>query len=708
MYNLLFVILVLVHLYETSPGLPDTIRSELPLDINKNDPVSLVDWAVDQLQQRNFKQLEPVLKECIQLSQDQGNQKLLAYSRHYLADYYYSTNQFPEANRQYNENLPLFESLHDTLMIARTKSSISLIHHINKQYDKALAEYIELFDEISHYTKLGPLMKGEMLTVLLNITNLLMEIEEYEKVIAYSPKAIDLAHEVKDSVILGALLNTLGITYSNLRNFEKSRTYYTLAADIYQKSNNSFNLSFVHNNLGDLFIKKGEYDSALVYLNRSLEGFITNEYDIGVLSSQLGIAKVLHKSGRIDEARSMLHKTIENCTHQSHSQILSESYKEFASLEFQQEQYKEAYLYHVRYKELNDSLFDLQKQQQLVEMETLFDTKQKENEIEALKAQNQRNETIIKLNRRLSVMGWSVSLILVAFACTVLFQLRQKRKANLELKEQNQHIEAQNRLLNNLNQEMNGMNQKLMQSECNLKKNIKEKNQFLSILAHDVRNPFQSVLGYAELLYLRYDQYSDIQRKESIFEVYNSCKIVHHFFENLLSWSQSQNQGLNYAPFTFDLNSLVSHILLLNESTARKKEIQLINNILPGTKVNVDRAMFDTIIRNLVSNAIKFTPSGGFVRVSSEKKEDNLIICVEDNGIGISKKLADKLFRIDVSAKRPGTHDEKGTGLGLILCKEFVGYHKGNIWVQSKTGCGSKFFVSIPQTKCKVEEMFIN
>ena len=130
--------------------------------------------------------------------------------------------------------------------------------------------------------------------------------------------------------------------------------------------------------------------------------------------------------------------------------------------------------------------------------------------------------------------------------------------------------------------------------------------------------------------------------------------------------------------------------------------------LLPGTKVNVDRAMFDTIIRNLLSNAIKFTPRGGFVRVSSEKKEDNLIICVEDNGIGISKKLADKLFRIDVSAKRPGTHDEKGTGLGLILCKEFVGYHKGNIWVQSKTGCGSKFFVSIPQTKCKVEEMFIN
>ncbi len=708
MYKLLFVVLVLFHLCKTSMGLHDSLRTELPADINVYDPASLVDWAVDRLKQRNFKQLEPVLKECIQLSQDQGNQKLLAYSCHYLADYYYSTNRFPEAISQYIENLHRFELLHDTLLITRTKSSISLIHHLNKQYDKALSEYIELFDELSHYPPLGPLMKGEMLTVLLNITNLLMEIEEFGKVIAYSPKAIALAREVKDSVILGALLNTLGITYSNLRNFEKSKTYYTQAAHIYQKSNNTFNLSFVQNNLGDLFIKRGEYDSALVYLNRSLEGFIKKEYDIGILSSQLGIAKVLNKLGRISEARSKLIETIEQCTHESHSQILLESYKEFSGLEFQQERYKEAYLYHVRYKELNDSLFDLQKQQQLVEMETLFDTRQKENEIEALKAQNQRNETIIKLNRRLLFMGMLVSLIIVSFAITFFFQLGQKRKANLELKEQNRHIESQNQLLHTLNQEMKEMNQKLMQSENELKKNIKEKNQFISILAHDVRNPFQSVLGFAELLYIKHDQYSEIQRKESAFEVYNSCKIVHHFFENLLTWSQSQTQGLNFTPHPFNLYSLVSHVLLLNQCTAQKKEIQLINNVSPETIVNADRAMFDTIIRNLISNAIKFTPSEGFVMISSKIEDKVLIVCIEDNGIGISKKMTEKLFRIDASAKRTGTHDEKGTGLGLILCKDFIDYHQGKIWVESQPDFGSKFYVSIPQPEKLVDELIIN
>jgi signal transduction histidine kinase len=165
---------------------------------------------------------------------------------------------------------------------------------------------------------------------------------------------------------------------------------------------------------------------------------------------------------------------------------------------------------------------------------------------------------------------------------------------------------------------------------------------------------------------------------------------------NLLEWSRSQSGRLVIKPVEVDLSQLITGIINLLNNSAIQKSITIIKKIPVSANVIADKEMIATVIRNLISNAIKFTKQGGIITVSIEQKEDGLIVAVEDNGIGIRKENIDKLFRIDESTSTVGTQNEKGTGLGLMLCKEFIAKHGGKIWVESELGKGSIFAFSIP------------
>ena len=160
---------------------------------------------------------------------------------------------------------------------------------------------------------------------------------------------------------------------------------------------------------------------------------------------------------------------------------------------------------------------------------------------------------------------------------------------------------------------------------------------------------------------------------------------------NLLEWARSQTGRMEFHPEFFELNVLVKEVLALLENVAQQKSITVINK-LPGIlPVFADRKMVGTVLRNLISNGIKFTHRGGEIRISSQEEDGKMIISVSDNGVGISREVLGKLFRIEANQTTPGTQNEKGTGLGLLLCKEFVEMHGGKIWVESEVGEGSTF-----------------
>ncbi|HEY6913094.1 MAG TPA: HAMP domain-containing sensor histidine kinase, partial [Paludibacter sp.] len=222
------------------------------------------------------------------------------------------------------------------------------------------------------------------------------------------------------------------------------------------------------------------------------------------------------------------------------------------------------------------------------------------------------------------------------------------------------------------------------------------KDKFFSIIAHDLKGPFNSIIGFSDLLVdgIREKDYEEIEKYAMIIQ--NSSRRAMDLIMNLMEWSRSQTGRLDFNPENMDIVALVKTIAQLLNDSAQQKSIVLYTEMPEQTMVFVDKAMMGTVLRNLISNAIKFTNAGGEIVISVNKTSEMVIVTVTDNGVGIRADAMDKLFVIEKSYSTIGTNDEKGTGLGLILCKEFIERHGGTIWAESEFGKGSSFHFTIP------------
>ena len=222
------------------------------------------------------------------------------------------------------------------------------------------------------------------------------------------------------------------------------------------------------------------------------------------------------------------------------------------------------------------------------------------------------------------------------------------------------------------------------------------KDKFFSIISHDLKSPFNSIVGFSDLLVeqVREKNYEGIEKYAAIIQ--DSSQRVMDLLMNLLEWARSQTGQMQYNPEVVELVGLINQIYDLMNDTARQKSITLSLETPRNASISTDKSMIMSVLRNLISNALKFTQPGGTITISLVQKHEELIVSVADNGVGIRKELIDKLFRIDQSYSTTGTRNEKGSGLGLILCKEFVEKNSGKIWVESEVGKGSKFSFTIP------------
>jgi signal transduction histidine kinase len=225
---------------------------------------------------------------------------------------------------------------------------------------------------------------------------------------------------------------------------------------------------------------------------------------------------------------------------------------------------------------------------------------------------------------------------------------------------------------------------------------VSTNGKFLSIIAHDLRSPFSSIIGILELLKLSLKEFNKDEIEKYVNIVYNSANNTLILLDNLLVWAVSQNKEKNFKPIKINLYNLLKEEIESLKFLAIQKQITLKHLINPDLNVAADIQMVKTILRNLISNAIKFTNINGEVIINATEIKQFVEVEVKDNGIGISAENQKKLFQIDSFHSTPGTHDEKGIGLGLLLCKEFVELHGGNILIESETGKGSRFAFTLP------------
>jgi len=235
-----------------------------------------------------------------------------------------------------------------------------------------------------------------------------------------------------------------------------------------------------------------------------------------------------------------------------------------------------------------------------------------------------------------------------------------------------------------------------IQNELSQKLNA-EKDKFFSIIAHDLRGPLGGFMVLAEMMADESQEFTPEQRKDLALTLSQSSRNIYNLLENLLEWSRMQRGYTTVEPQVLALKELISEsVYVLTEST-RNKPINISIEIPADLNVFADKNMLQSVIRNLISNAIKFTHKGGSVLISASIYEkDQVIVAVKDSGIGMNKEMVKDLFKLDTKCNRPGTDGEPSTGLGLLLCKEFVVKHGGKVWAESESGKGSTFFFTIP------------
>jgi len=237
---------------------------------------------------------------------------------------------------------------------------------------------------------------------------------------------------------------------------------------------------------------------------------------------------------------------------------------------------------------------------------------------------------------------------------------------------------------------------KLKNKEEVLKELNATKDKIFSIISHDLRSPFNVLLGYNQLLIENAEKYPAEKVRQFAQEMYNSSKQAFTLLENLLHWSSLQTGKLVPGPEELIPSELFKDLVSITAGQATEKEISLKTEIHSNDKVRADREMTKTVLRNLVTNAIKYSYPGGAITIKAERRDNDMLFTVSDTGIGIEKAYVSGIFNVDCNISKPGTSNESGTGLGLILCKDFVEVNHGSIWAESEPGKGSDFKFTLP------------
>lgn len=668
---------------------PDTF------DVSNND--HYINYAANLINSGELDLALKVINTGLDRAIENNDDYLESNLNYYLADFYYFTEEYDSAQALYLHLLPKFTEQCDTLMMAKTLNSLGILFGLQLDYEKTLNYYVqeaELLNLVKHPNRA---IQTERLVLMTNFINLYSNEEEYQKTIYECESAIKLAIELNDSLRLGSLLNSKALAQKNLGKYKIALTTFKEASNLFHALGDEFRIAFIDNNIGGVYeIDEQNLDSALYYYQKALTRFTDDDYQYGISMSMLGVASVLSKKGSYSEAANIYQQAKDISQKHEFYEVLPMVYSGLAELEYDRENYKLAYDYITQYNILNDSLYSNEKHKQFAELEAKYKVVQKENEINLLR--NEKLTQQLKLEKmhlqRLIGIIILVSLLITSIIYGIFYN--QKRKANRLLRIQNKKIEEQNIQLREMNDEVHKTNKSLQQSKKELTIANESKNKFFSILGHDLRNPIHNILGQSFLLSKTYDKLNKEERMQYADEMYVTCEQINRLLDNLLEWSKTQSKSIEFSPEETNINELIKNAFSLLTKSAQRKSIELGYSCPTDLSASVDAQMLETVIRNLVNNGIKFTNEGGKVFVKIEKDQHKLCIEVADNGVGINKSDLRKLFKIRSDFKTKGTNMEQGTGLGLVICKEFIDLHKGKLWVESEVGVGSTFFVEIP------------
>ncbi len=563
----------------------------------------------------------------------------------------------------------------DKFNIGRNYLTIGSFYAVTADKDSAFHYYtraLELFSGLKNEEWVS--------NTLLNISAALFDRGELEKALDNALKAYEIKKRITggNKMHLGSLITNIAAIYLNLKQYSKSIEYSLEAKKLFQDVNSIDGVANSELNIALAYVELKKYDRAEeAYLN-SIRLYSVIKYKPGIRDAYLYYGIMNRKRNIPGKALDYLKTALVMSNELKDSLVFAKIYGEQALVYEILNDYKKAYEAKKKWEEAYIYSVEKLNSRKLIEAEARLGGKQKELENIALRKENEIHLETLRANRILTTAG-AVVLILIVIILFLLYRHDRKIKSALSLVEhKNQEIEKKNIALEQM---------------------IETKDKFFSILAHNLKNPFMSIMGFTGMLENEYDLFDEKERKEMIVRINASSSNVYHMMEDLLNWARAQRDSIKPELSPLSLHILINDSIKPYLNQALNKGVDVVNDSREHVIIKGDRFMLETVIGNFTDNAIKFSNPGGKVIIAGIEKENEVEISISDSGVGMSAEKISKLFKIDEKVSTEGTMKEKGTGFGLLISKEFVAKHDGKIIVESSEGRGTTFRILLPSNQ---------
>ncbi|ASB50577.1 ATP-binding protein [Alkalitalea saponilacus] len=514
----------------------------------------------------------------------------------------------------------------------------------------------------------------ENIAISLNAIGKIHELwKQFDKALDFFYQSLAIAEHLNNLDQIAIRKASIASAYKSMQNFDLALDYLERSLALETELNNEVRMGYRMDQMGEIFTILGDFEKAEEKLLSALEIFRNNRI---LVSESIVLNHIGFNYMKKNDYENALNRYIESLAiaeQTGFNNMKQKNLRELSSLMQKKKNYSEALEYYKQFVAIRDSAFTEQARRQLLDFQVKYESEHKEKELAIMN--QKRLEDQLKLNqaRQQHILMFGIVTILIFLLGTLYSRFQIKKRAQIKLSE--------------ANRQLNLMNQ--------------TKNKFFTILAHDLKNPIYAFRNISTSVHENYAELSREDLKYYTGELKNTSEKLCAFLDDLLKWAASITGRLVPKADSIELKPLFEKLVDLCSPMAKSKKLSISVDIPNGHLVWADRNMINTIFRNIISNAIKFTPENGWIKIQSNMQSIHTEIKISDSGIGILPKDLPKLFDIGNDPSRIGNSNDKGMGFGLFLCKEFIDKNNGEIRAESQPGNGTIFQIVLPNKQPK-------
>lgn len=597
-----------------------------------------------------------------------------AEANYYRALIYSDRNDYFNALDNYNKSRNFYAQLNDTLGIAKVSNSIGLIEIKRGNYSTGLKNSLSAIDIFEKRN-----LRDELSKAYSNLAEAYHLTNQIEKALEFNQKALKVRTQLGDSTGMKLSTKNIALLYSKRKEHRKAIEFYEQTLSLLNPKTDQDLRGEILPRIGYEYLQFREYDKATNYLLEGLEYNRETKNQEGILISLNAIGNLNIEQNKLKLAEVQLAEALTIAEQSNNKNELLKNYRLQIALDSTRGYYQNAFNWQRKYFNLKETLTAERQPQTFEEIEnstseSILDSSIT-NETDHITSKPEIDK---KYEIATYLLGIGLLIALISLFVTGT-QYNKAKQAQIGLAAKNKQLTEHNAVILEQTQHLEEIN--------------KVKDRLFSIVSHDLKDSISSIKGFLDLL--KEDSITKEEFNELIPELSENANNASLLLYNLLNWSKSQMQNLEPKPELFNIQEVFQTKIGLIEQKAEQKRLAVIDES-QRDHVYADRSMIEIVIQNLLTNAVKFSRVGDVITVSSQDFGDKVRLSVEDTGVGISKENMDKLFKNDAFTTI-GTKNEKGTGLGLTICKELVELNNGKIWVESTPNVGSKFFVELPK-----------